>query len=106
MVVRRHVVYVSRKGIGYAVIQHVHHEIEILSADGIGDDALCLAGTKTWNLRPDNVVVTEISGKRDVILVLVAAFLAPLDQVVVDFRAKFLATGYRNQPQGTYRDVL
>ena len=85
MVIRRHMVYHSAERVGQAVIADVHHEVQIVSADGFLDGSLSLSGTKTGGLCLDEVGIPLITFKSQVIFFLMVPVFSPFYDVVIDF---------------------
>ena len=106
MIVRRHMIRVSCQRVGYTVVADIYHQVEIFSADRLGDDAFCLSGTKTRNLCVDKKSILLISGESDVVSVLVPAFVAPFDEIIINLFPEFLASGEGDKPETSDRNVF
>ena len=96
-------VYHSAERVGQAVIADVHHEVQIVSADGFLDGSLSLSGTKTGGLCLDDVVIPLISGKCNGGFVLALPLPSPLYQMSVHLFPQLRAALQRDQSQWTDR---
>ena len=104
MIVGRHVVRVAVKLVGQAVIADIHHQVQIVSADGIVDGALGLSGSEPGRVRRDQIRVALISGEGDIGFVLQIAAVAPFYKVIVDLAAEVLAAFQWDQSERTDRN--
>ena len=77
--------------VGQAVIGDVHHQVEVIPADGFHDNALCLPGPEARNTGGDDVGVTAVALEGSVMLVQMLSSLPPANQVLVHFKAQRLA---------------
>ena len=86
VVVGAHAVFRAEQPVLAAVVAHIHHEVEVVTANGVLDHALAVAGRKTGALAGDDEGL------------LVEAFaVGPTDQVAVDQRGQFVGAGGGDQ---------
>ena len=104
MVIRRHMVCLAAQGIGQAVIAYVNHQIQVIAADRFTENALGLAASESGNTRGNNVVISLITFENDIGMMLVLSFISPLNEIVVDLLAEFLAAGKGNDAEFAYRN--
>ena len=106
MIVGGHVVDITCQRIRYIVIAYVYHQIEIFSSYRFSDDAFCFSGAKARYPRIDEVVISLISRKGNVVTVLMSALVTPFYKIVIHFGSHFLTSGESDQPECTYRNIL
>ena len=106
VVVRGHVVDLTVQGIGQAVVADIHHQVQVLAAYRFGDNAFRFSGTKARNAGIDKKSILLISGKSNIIAMLVCAFAAPFDKIIINFLSEFLTSGESDEPKASYRNVF
>lgn len=95
-------VCVAAEGIGEAVVAHIHHDIDIIAAYGLAQNALCLSASKAGGLCFDQVRVPFIAFKLQVLLLLMFTVPAPFYNVVIDPGAQFFTAFQRYDAKAAY----
>ena len=106
VVVRGHAVDISRQGVGQAVVAHIHHNVNVLAADGFSQDSLGFAGTKTGHFGVDQVVVPLIAAECHVVLVGMSFLPAPFYDIIVYLVSHLLDAVQGYNAKGSYRDIV
>ena len=88
MVVGREVVLVAEQVVGHAVVARIDNDEDIVAADGLLDQALCVAALEAGALAGDDEAILLHTGR-----------LCPLDKVSVDEVGQLLCTGAGQQTQ-------
>ena len=81
----------SAQGISQAVIADIHHNVQIITADGSVDCSLSFAGSKSWCSSFDNIGISLISCKSDGGFVIALPLFSPLYQPVIYLCAQLRA---------------
>ena len=106
VIVRGHVVYMAAQRISEAVVADIHHDVEVVAADRLVDNALCLAAAKAGDLCVHNIRILLVSFKSNGGFIFVFPFPAPVRQIVVHFFAQLCAAVHRDQAQRAYWNRL
>ena len=88
MVVGREVVLVTEQVVGHAVVARIDNDEDIVAADGLLDQTLCVAALEAGALAGDDEAILLHTGR-----------LCPLDKVSVDEVGQLLCTGAGQQTQ-------
>ena len=72
------------------VITYIHHQVQIFPAYGLTQYAFCLAGSEARHARVDEIGILLITGKSDVIPVIIGTFMAPFYEMIIYFFPKLL----------------
>ena len=99
-------IFPAEQGVGHAVVDHVHQDVEIHAADGLVQNTLSFACSEAGQTALHNVGRTLISREGQAVFVLTLALCAPVNQILVDFLAHLPASGQRDQPETSDRNAL
>ena len=75
----------SAQRISERVVAHIHHEIQVITADRFLQNSFCLAGAEAGSLGADEVGIPLITFKSQVIFFLMVPVFSPFYDVVIDF---------------------
>ena len=92
-------VRVSAEGIGEAVVAHIHHDIDIIAAYGLTQNALCLSGTEAGGLCFDKIGIPLIAFKLQVVFLLMFTVPAPFYNVVINPGTQLFTAFQWNDPK-------
>ena len=91
VVVRRHVVCLSAQRVSHAVVGYIHHDIEVITTNGIFNHTFGFTGTKTRGICIYNIRCAVIILECNVILVCIVTCVPPFYKILVDLFSKFRA---------------
>ena len=87
MIIRRHEVGVRSDRIGQAIVSHIYHNIDIVTADGFVDGTLGFTGTETRILGFNNVGIAFVSLECERIHSRILSLDTPFNQPVIHLTA-------------------
>ena len=76
-------VCVSCQRVSNIIITYIDHQVYILSTYGFSKDTFGFTRTETRYAGIDQIILFLISGESNIILVLVSAFAAPFNKVII-----------------------
>ena len=103
MVIGGHVVRKTAHGIRQRVVADIDHEVDIIAADGLAEDSLCLTGAESRHIRRDDIGASRISVEFSDLASCQSAASPPADEVVIYFFAERSTALQRNNTQTTNR---
>ena len=104
VIIRRHMIGLSAKGVGQAVVCYINHNEQVVTSYRLIDHTFGFSGTESRNIRFNNIAFSGIVLKSNIVLMLVLTVLSPGSKIIIDLATELCAAGRRDQPECTAWD--